>query len=304
MLEEVLDALRPGPDRVFFDGTVGRGGHSEALLERGARVVGRDRDPSAVVEARKRLERFGNAFEVRCGDFGELAGYGAGAFDGILLDLGMGSHQLDDPSRGFSWRFDAPLDMRFNPEMGRSAAELLREASEEEIVRWLRESGEEPRARRVARAIASWCRREPALTTGGLAAAVEAACGKRRAGHHHPATRTFQAIRLAVNDELGALERALEASPGALKPLGRLTIVSFHSLEDRIVKQFIRESSREFQDTPEWPNSVPNPNRSFRMVTRKALKPTEDECKRNPRARSARLRVAERLSAEEERARA
>jgi 16S rRNA (cytosine1402-N4)-methyltransferase len=295
MLGEVVEALQPAPGRLYFDGTVGMGGHSEALLERGGWVMGRDRDPVALAEAQGRLGRFGEAFCAQCGDFGELGEYGAAVFDGVLLDLGVGSHQLDDPSRGFSFRFDAPLDMRFNPSEGKSAAEWLRGATEEEIVRVLHEYGEEPRAKRIARAIVSWRRKAGELTTLGLASTVEAACGGRRGARTHPATRTFQAMRIAVNDELGALRRALGASARVLKPGGRLAVITFHSLEDRIVKGFIREASREFEDTPEWPNSVPNSNRAFVMVSRRAAVPSERECEENPRARSAKLRVAERL---------
>lgn len=298
MLEEVVEALRPGPGRVIFDGTAGLGGHSEALLERGARVIGWDRDPDAVRTARARLARFGDAFRAECGNFGDLAAFGPAALDGILLDLGMGSHQVNAPERGFSWRYDVNIDMRYDRQSGRPASALLREASEEEIAGWLRDYGEEPRARAVARAIVSWRRRADVLTTGGLAAAVESVCGSRHGRRHHPATRTFMAIRMVINDELGNLRRALEASASVLKESARLGIISFHSLEDRIVKQFMREASREFQDTPEWPNTVPNPNRHFRMVTRKALRPSERECADNHRARSARMRVAERLGPE------
>lgn len=295
MLGEVVDALRPAPGRVYFDGTVGLGGHSEALLERGGRVMGRDRDASALETARARLARFGDAFCAERGDFGGLGEYGEGIFDGVLLDLGVGSHQLDDATRGFSFRFDAPLDMRFDPSAGESAAEWLRGATEEAIVRVLREYGEEPRAKRIARAIVSWRRKGGALTTVGLASVVEAACGGRHGARIHPATRTFQAIRISVNDEMGALRRALGAAARALKPGGRLAVITFHSLEDRAVKGFMREASREFEDTPEWPNSVPNPGRTFVMVNRKALVPSPEECEANPRARSAKLRVAERL---------
>lgn len=295
MLGEVLEALQPAPGRLYFDGTVGMGGHSEAILERGGWVMGRDRDPAALAEAQARLGRFGDAFCAQRGDFGELGEYGAAVFDGVLLDLGVGSHQLDEPSRGFSFRFDAPLDMRFDPSAGKSAAEWLGEATEEEIVRILREYGEEPRAKRIARALVSWRRKAGELTTFGLASTVEVACGGRRGARIHPATRTFQALRIAVNDELGALRRALDASATVLKPGGRLAVITFHSLEDRIVKGFMREASREFEETPEWANSVPNPHRTFAMVNRKAVVPSETECEENPRARSAKLRVAERL---------
>ena len=292
---EVLEALRPAPGKLYFDGTVGMGGHSEALLERGGWVMGRDRDAVAMAKACARLARFGDAFCAQQGDFCDLAEYAPRSFDGILLDLGVGSHQLDEAGRGFSFRFDAPLDMRFDPSAGRSAADLVRGVTEEEMVRLLREYGEEPRAKRIARAIVSWRRRAEELTTLGLAAVVEEACGGRRGARIHPATRTFQALRIAVNDELGALRRALEASGRVLKPGGRLAVITFHSIEDRIVKGFMREASQEFEDTPEWPNSVPNPLRTFSIVNRRAIVPSTQECEENPRARSAKLRVVERL---------
>lgn len=295
MLGEVLQALEPAAGRLYCDATLGMGGHSEGLLGRGAWVMARDRDPAAVEAAKRRLARFGDAFSAQRGNLGDIREYTPGSFDGILLDLGVGSHQLDDPARGFSFRFDAPLDMRFDPSAGASAADLLRGATEEEIVRLLHEYGEEPRARRIARAIVSWRRKAHELTTGGLAATVEAACGGRRGARIHPATRTFQALRIAVNDELGALRRALEAAPRILKPGGRLAVITFHSLEDRIVKGFMREASREYEDTPEWPNSVPNPARAFSIINRRAIVPSAAECEENPRARSAKLRVVERL---------
>ncbi|HPA16431.1 MAG TPA: 16S rRNA (cytosine(1402)-N(4))-methyltransferase RsmH [Verrucomicrobiae bacterium] len=295
MLGEVLEALQPAPGKLYFDGTVGMGGHSEAILERGGWVMGWDRDPAALAKAQARLSRFGDAFCAQRGNFGDLSEYAPASFEGVLLDLGVGSHQLDEPGRGFSFRFDAPLDMRFDPSCGKSAADLVRGATEEEMVRLLREYGEEPRAKRIARAIVSWRRRADELTTLGLAAVVEEACGGRRGARIHPATRTFQALRIAVNDELGALRRALGASARVLKPGGRLAVITFHSLEDRIVKGFMREASREFEDTPEWPNSVPNPLRTFVAVNRRAIVPSPEECDENPRARSAKLRVVERL---------
>jgi len=295
MVDEVIGALKPAPGKIYCDATLGMGGHSEALLEGGAWVMARDRDAAAVASAKARLARFGDAFCAQRGSFGDLGEYTPASFDGILLDLGVGSHQLDDPERGFSFRFDAPLDMRFDTSTGTTAEDLLRGATEEAIVRLLREYGEEPRAKRIARAIVSWRRKAGRLTTTGLADTVEAACGGRRGARIHPATRTFQALRIAVNDELGALRRALQASPQILKPGGRLAVITFHSLEDRIVKGFMREMSREFEDTPEWPNSVPNPDRIFSIVNRKAIVPSEGECAENPRARSAKLRVVEKL---------
>ncbi len=295
MLREVVEWLRPRPGAVYFDGTVGGGGHSAALLEAGACVVAVDRDPAAVAEAGRRLGRFAERFRVRQGLFTELEREPAGAWDGVLLDLGVSSHQLDTPGRGFSFRFDAELDMRMDPGAGRPAWELLAETEEAEMARWFREYGEEPRARALAREIARGRARRPLRTTGDLVGVAERVCGAGRARGHHPATRVFQAVRIAVNGELELLARGLEAAPRALKAGGRLAVITFHSLEDRIVKRFIAEKSREWEETPAWPNSVPNPGRVLERLTRKAVAPSEAEVAANPRARSAKLRVAARL---------
>jgi 16S rRNA (cytosine1402-N4)-methyltransferase len=296
LLAEVLEWLAPGPGRHFLDGTLGGGGHTEALLKAGASVVGLDRDPAALAAARARLSGYGDLFTSMHLDFGSMGELGVACFDGILLDLGVSSHQLDEAGRGFSFMRDGPLDMRMDPTRGVTAADLVASADEEAIVRWLRELGEEPRARVIARAIVRERARSPIVTTGRLAAVVESACG-RGGRAHHPATRTFQALRLVVNDELGQLDRALDAAPGLLKAGGRLGVISFHSLEDRRVKRRMEEWTRKWEDTPVWPNSVPNPGRQFSKVTRRAVMAGEAEVARNPRSRSARLRVVERLGA-------
>jgi 16S rRNA (cytosine1402-N4)-methyltransferase len=271
------------------------------LLEAGASVRAVDRDPEALNFARARLARFGDRFQSRHATFDSLAEEPAGELDGILLDLGISSRHVDAPERGFSFQQDGPLDMRMDPTRGDSAAELLAKATREELVVWLREYGEEPRAGAVASAIVR-ARAEGGLrTTGQLADLVGAVYGGKRPGGRHPATRTFQALRMVVNDELGQLDRALACAPRALRVGGRLAVISFHSLEDRRVKQFMQSRAREYEDTPLWPSSVPNPDRQFKLVTRKPVVADEAEIEENPRARSAKLRVAERWEAGTER---
>lgn len=299
MLEEVVEALRPASGRLILDGTLGGGGHTRALLERGASVVGIDQDPEAIAEALRRVpedqaDRF-VAIRANFADFPsvlEEAGLTAG-LDGILLDIGTSSHQLDTAERGFSFQREGPLDMRMNPDGPVTAADLVNHAEPEELERILFAFGEERQARRIVREIVRRRGVRPLATTLELAAAVEAVVPRR--GGVHPATRTFQALRIAVNDELGALERALGTAHLWLKPGGRLAVITFHSLEDRIVKHWLRSRSEPEIDRPEWPAPRPNPECYYRLVTRKPLEPGPDEIARNPRARSARLRVAERL---------
>ncbi len=295
LLQEVLEILQPSEGKVYLDGTLGGGGHSEALLERGAVVIGCDRDMDALQATGERLAKYGSVFEKKHGTFDSLLEACVVPLDGVLLDLGVSSHQLDTPERGFSFRWDGPLDMRMDTSCGSTAADLLNHAEEGQIVRWLAEYGEEPQARRVAREIIRSRSREPFVSCSQLVVAVEKAIGHARQRSHHPATRTFQAIRIAVNDELGSLRRGLPAAVRALKPGGRLAVISFHSLEDRMVKTFMRDAAREFEDTPAWPNSVPNPHRSARLMGRKAVTASEGELESNPRSRSAKLRAVEKL---------
>ncbi|MEM1082795.1 MAG: 16S rRNA (cytosine(1402)-N(4))-methyltransferase RsmH [Verrucomicrobiota bacterium] len=283
--------------RFIIDGTLGGGGHSEAFLRAGARVLGVDRDPEALAHASKRLAEYGDRFRTWQGNFADLGdnpeGQGGERADGLLLDLGVSSRQLDAPERGFSFRGEGPLDMRMGPATELTAATVVNEWSEDELLRILREYGEEPKARRVVRAILDRRNERPFVTTIDLADCIEKAIG--RSGRTHPATKTFQAIRIAVNDELGSLERALESSVDLLKPGGRLLVITFHSLEDRMVKRFMQERSKQWLDRPEWPEPRPNPRRIFRLPQRKAIAPSDEEIKSNPRARSAKLRVAELL---------
>jgi 16S rRNA (cytosine1402-N4)-methyltransferase len=287
--------LQPASGRVFLDGTLGGGGHSEALLAAGAKVVGLDRDRESLAHASERLASFGDRFvpvQANFADAAEVPAVVAAApYDGALLDLGVSSHQLDTPERGFSFRHDGPLDMRMDPSAGESAAMLVNSADEAQLTRLFREYGEEPQARRVARAIVAERERLPFTRTRQLAALIEKVLGRR--GRVHPATRVFQALRIAVNDELGSLRRALVAIPPLLKAGARFVVITFHSLEDRAVKTIFRAGSERWLDRPEWPAPRPNPEWRFRDLTRKALAAETGEVNRNPRARSARLRAVE-----------
>jgi 16S rRNA (cytosine1402-N4)-methyltransferase len=301
MLSEVLDALAPAPHGVYMDLTYGRGGHAAALLDRlglQGRLIVMDRDPEAIAAAR---QRFGHDHRVTV-RHGSFAGVGAVARDlgiservmGVLIDLGVSSAQLDDPRRGFSFRHDGPLDMRMDPESGQSAAQWLARASQEEISRVLKEYGEERHTGRIARAIVAERAREPILTTGRLQAIVARANPSREPGKD-PATRVFQAIRIHINHELEALSDCLEQVPAVLAPGGRLAVISFHSLEDRIVKRFIRRQARGEQLPKELPVRHAAQRPRLRAIGR-AAHPSAAEIAANPRARSAVLRVAEKPS--------
>lgn len=288
-------------DGVYVDGTFGRGGHSRAILDRlghDGRLIAIDRDPAAIASAPEALKGDTRFELVR----GELAGLGSilaarnllGHVDGILLDLGVSSPQLDQAERGFSFAKDGPLDMRMDPDSGVAASDWLASVDERELLRTLRIYGEEKQASRIARAIVEARRNAPITRTAELAAVVEKAA-PRRGQKIHPATRTFQAIRIAVNRELEQLEAALASVLDALKAGGRLCVISFHSLEDRIVKRFIRDASRE----PEQYRGMPNIPPEFRPKLRplgKAVTATADEVESNVRSRSAKLRIAERLA--------
>jgi 16S rRNA (cytosine1402-N4)-methyltransferase len=300
LLDEVLVGLRVQPDGLYVDGTFGRGGHAEAILARlgdEGRLIGIDRDPQAVAVAQRLAER-DPRFRIERGSFTALGpiveGMGLeGKISGILLDLGVSSPQLDDAGRGFSFLCNGPLDMRMDPEQGVSAAEWIAEASAEEIARVLRDYGEERFAKRIAAAIVARRARAPIDTTQSLVEVIEAAVPKRER-HKHPATRSFQAIRIHINGELTELEAVLPQTVEALAPGGRLAVVSFHSLEDRMVKRFIRREFRGEELPPGLPLVGPGHRPRLRPLG-KAVRPGEAEVALNPRARSAVLRVAERL---------
>lgn len=297
MGSEILRYLRPVEGKQIFDGTLGGGGHTEMFLQEGAHVIGCDQDGSAINHATCRLSDYGDQFLPVRGNFGEmdvlLAGVGVDLVDGVLLDLGVSSRQLDDVSRGFSFRGDAALDMRMDDRAAFSAKELVNEWSEEELARIFREYGEERRALRVAKAIVAARKVKAIETTGHLVEVVGSAIPKT--GPRNPATKVFQAIRIAVNRELEVLEEALEKSLRVLAPGGVLAVITFHSLEDRMVKQFMHRRSNPFLDRPEWPEPRENPDYALTLPSRKAIGPSLEEIASNPRARSAKLRVAVRI---------
>lgn len=298
---EVVEYMAGGPGKFVIDGTLGGGGHSKLLLETGADVLGVDRDPEALAHATQRLSSFGGRFSTFQANFSEIPshpGIAAGELaDGLLLDLGVSSRQLDSAERGFSFMREGPLDMRMGPNATMTAADLVNAWPEEEIARIIFEFGEEPRSRRIASVIVNQRESKPFETTLDLAACIEKAIGRN--SKIHPATRTFQAIRMAINEELESLSSILSSASRILKPGGRLLIITFHSLEDRMVKRFLRHHSEPYIDDPTWPEARPNPDFQFRLLSKKAIAPSAREISTNPRARSAKLRVAQLLGPEE-----
>ncbi len=306
LAEEVITMLAPRPGSLHVDCTIGGGGHTERILEAASpdgRVLGLDADPAAIARVGERLARFGDRLVLRQVNFrslGEVApAAGFGAVDGILLDLGLSSFQLADAGRGFGFRAGGPLDMRFDPSRGEAASALLRRLDEAALVDLFRRYGEEPHARRIARAIVEARRDAPIATAEELAGLVERVVPRRPGprGRLHPATRVFQAVRIAVNDELEALQAALEASLELLRPGGRLVVLAYHSLEDRLVKRFVAAERRGCTCPPSFPVCVCGRVPRLRPIGSQPLVPTEAEVAANPRARSARLRTAERLAA-------
>ena len=296
---EVLAALRPGPGGRCADGTVGGGGHAAALLRASApngKLFGCDRDGAAVQAARERLAEFAGRFEIRQGSFASLDQWiEAGSCDGVVLDLGLSSAQLDWPERGFSFQSDGPLDMRMDPEQELTAAALVNQTGAEELAKIFWEYGGEANARRIARAIARERESRPLERTRPLAELIEKV-SPRGGRKSHPATKVFQALRIVVNDEMGHLQRGLEAAVKILKPGGRLAVISFHGLEDRVVKKFGSRLSRDYEanepDVPELRRPRPA---ILRWVQRKAILPGAAELSENPRSRSAQCRVMEKL---------
>ena len=295
LVDEVTSLLKPGAGKVFADATLGRGGHAQALLQKGATVIGVDRDPRAVDAARQRLAPFGSRFVALVGNFAQLDHIlhreNAVPVDGVLLDLGVSSPQLEDPQRGFSFQAEGPLDMRMGDE-GPTAAELIESTDGRSLERLIRQYGEE----RFARSISRELKRSRPRTTAEAAAAVKRAVPRRAWPERiHVATKTFQALRMAVNRELEALDSLLHSLPALLKVGAVAAIVSFHSLEDRKVKEAFRDLCGRCVCPKELPVCVCGARGNFSLLTRKAIAPGQAEVRRNPRARSARLRAVEKL---------
>ena len=307
LVDEVIEMLAPAPGSLHIDATLGGGGHTERILEAAnpdGRLLGLDADPAAIARVEARLgPRFGDRLVLRQANFRELAGVapaaGFDAVDGCLFDLGLSSFQLADRERGFGFRAGGPLDMRFDPSRGVPAAELLASLDTAELTALFRRYGEEPKAPRIARAIVDARRVAPVATAEELAALIERVMppNPRIRRRTHPATRVFQALRIAVNEELDALMAGLAAALDLLRPGGRLVVLSYHSLEDRIVKRFFQAERRGCVCPPELPVCVCGRNPRLRLVTNPSLTPSATEIEANPRARSARLRAAERLAA-------
>ena len=296
LLEEALDELQVLPGGCYVDATVGQGGHARAILERSApagRLLGLDRDPDAATSAAKALGGFGERVSIVNSSFRDLhataVDAGFAQVDGVLFDLGYSSAQLESSGRGFSFQRDEPLDMRFDPQ-GTTAADLLNELSERELADLIYRYGEEPESRHIARVIVA---NRPLRTSVQLASLIQGAARGR--GKIHPATQTFQALRIAVNDELSALEAALPQATELLRPGGRLAVISFHSLEDRLVKAYFRRESKECLCPPRLPVCRCGHKATLRLAHDKVITPSAAEIRGNPRARSAKMRIAERL---------
>ena len=297
LLAETVGRLAPAAGKILLDGTTGGGGHSAALLEAGATVIGLDQDAEALQYAVRHLAEFGARFTPVRGSFAEagevLDGLHIARLDGALLDLGVSSRHLDAAERGFSFMREGPLDMRMDTRGLTTAADLVNSLSGEELERIFREFGEERAARRIAERIVQERAVRPITTTLELARVVESVVPRH--GRAHPATRIFQALRIAVNRELEVLTEGLAQISARLAPGGRFAVITFHSLEDRIVKDFFKSRSVPMLDRPEWPAARPNPDCIFRKITGKPVVASAAEQRANPRARSAKLRVVERL---------
>jgi len=299
LAQEIIELLTPRPGSLVLDATCGGGGHTEAILKSGADVLALDQDPDAIAFAREQLAHVGGRVTLRQANFRHadkvLDELGIAKIGGAVVDLGVSSRQLENAERGFSIMRNGPLDMRMDPwHQTTTAADIVNSYTDEQLTQLFRDLGEEPAARRIANLIVKTRKESPFRETLTLARAIEKVVGRH--GRRHPATQVFQALRMEVNDELGALQEGLRALTSRLEPGARIAVISFHSLEDRIVKNFFRDRSREWIDKPEWPEPKRNPDYDLNLITSKPVEPGEDELRANPRSRSAKLRVAEKLA--------
>lgn len=297
LVTEAIELLAPRPGALIVDATCGGGGHTEEILRTGADVLALDQDPEAIEHATERLSAYGGRVTLRQVNFrntGEvLDQLGITRIGGALFDLGVSSRQLENAERGFSVMRNGPLDMRMDPRRELTAAIVINTYSEEALMRIFREYGEEPAARRIASQLVKQRKTTPFYDTLQLSKAIEKIVWRH--GRRHPATQVFQALRMEVNDELGALAEGLRVVTERLESGARIAVITFHSLEDRIVKNFFRDRSRPLLDQPEWPEPKPNPDFVLRLVNAKPIEPGENEQRVNPRSRSAKLRVAEKI---------
>ena len=297
LVREAVELLAPRAGALVVDATCGGGGHSAEILRTGADVLALDQDPDAIEFAAEKLGQFGGRVTLRQANFRDagkvLDELGIVGIGGALLDLGVSSRQLENANRGFSVMRQGPLDMRMDPRRELTAATIVNAYSEEDLTRIFRELGEEPAARRIASQLVKQRKTTPFQDTMQLSKAIEKIVWRH--GRRHPATQVFQALRMEVNDELNALEEGLSALTKRLESGARIAVITFHSLEDRIVKNFFRDRSREWLDRPEWPEPRRNPDYTLRLVTDKPVEAGENEQRNNPRSRSAKLRVAEKI---------
>jgi 16S rRNA (cytosine1402-N4)-methyltransferase len=297
LVQESVELLAPRAGSLVVDATCGGGGHTAEILRTGADVLALDQDPDAIEFASEKLAEYGGRVTLRQANFRNagrvLDELGIVGIGGAILDLGVSSRQLENASRGFSIMRQGPLDMRMDPRRELTASAVVNSYSEEDLTRLFRDLGEEPAARRIASQLVKLRKATPFQDTFQLAKAVEKIVWRH--GRRHPATQVFQALRMEVNDELGALEEGLRALVQRLESGARIAVITFHSLEDRIVKNFFRDRSREWLDRPEWPEPRRNPDYMLRLVTDKPVEPGENEQRNNPRSRSAKLRVAEKI---------
>ncbi len=297
LTEEAVELLAPRPGTLVVDATCGGGGHTERILKTGVDVLALDQDPDAIAYTRQQLAHVGGRLTLRQANFRNadkvFDELGIRTIGGALLDVGVSSRQLENAERGFSIMRNGPLDMRMDPARSVTAADIINTYSEEELIRLFRDLGEEPAARRIASLIVKERKYAPFHETLRLARSIEKVVSRH--GRRHPATQVFQALRMEVNDELAALEEGVRVLTARLEPGARIAVISFHSLEDRIVKNFFREHSREWLDRPEWPEPKRNPAYDLTLVTPKPVEPSAEEQRANPRSRSAKMRVAEKL---------